>query len=271
MPLLTSRTNNNNPSRGSADTLAHHHDDNEKESKVQKAQDTTLKNILTILGIFVLALGAYEWSMGRTPSDALDLVHQEFEVVKNVAGQQRRHMGPSIEELTIIVQELDQQVRARKATPGVLMEVDDVGLELTGKLQESTRQLLYARYGKHKAYRVHVDVKFPATIPDYKGPDDMETIVIELAPIELIPCSVFYFLELARGWTKGSFHRNAPHVLQVQSHSAYIKASMPFQEYSPQHPHKYGTVGYAGRPSGPGWYVSIKDNTHNHGPGSQQK
>ena len=99
----------------------------------------------------------------------------------------------------------------------------------------------------------------------------METIVIELAPIELIPCSVFYFLELARGWTKGSFHRNAAHVLQVQSHSAYIKASMPFQEYSPQHPHKYGTVGYAGRPSGPGWYVSIKDNTHNHGPGSQQK
>lgn len=30
-------------------------------------------------------------------------------------------------------------------------------------------------------------------------------------------------------------------------------------------------MGYAGRPSGPAWYVSIKDNSKNHGPGSQQK
>jgi hypothetical protein len=36
-------------------------------------------------------------------------------------------------------------------------------------------------------------------------------------------------------------------------------------------PHKLGTVGYAGRPSGPAWYVSILDNTKNHGPGTQQK
>jgi hypothetical protein len=45
---------------------------------------------------------------------------------------------------------------------------------------------------------------------------------------------------------------------------------MPFQEYHPQFPHVQYTVGYAGRPSGPGWYVSILDNSHNHGPGSQQ-
>lgn len=35
-------------------------------------------------------------------------------------------------------------------------------------------------------------------------------------------------------------------------------------------PHKLGTVGYAGRPSGPAWYVSILDNTKNHGRGTQQ-
>jgi hypothetical protein len=46
---------------------------------------------------------------------------------------------------------------------------------------------------------------------------------------------------------------------------------MPFQEYSPKFPHAKYTIGYAGRPSGPGWYVSIQDNTRNHGPGSQQK
>jgi hypothetical protein len=266
MPALTSRSAN---SRHYNDANSpYDDDDNEKESKVQKAQDNALKHIFIILGIFVLALGAYEWSIGKTPSDAMDLVHQELDLVQQEISSPQ---GPNVDELAKIVQDLDTQVRARKATPGVLMEVDDIGLDLTGKLQEATRQLLYARYGKHKAYRVHVDVVFPPTIPDYRGPNDMETIVIELAPIELIPCSVFYFLELVRGWKKGSFHRNAGHVLQVQSRSDYIKSSMPFQEYSPQHPHKYGTVGYAGRPSGPGWYVSIKDNTKNHGPGSQQK
>lgn len=54
------------------------------------------------------------------------------------------------------------------------------------------------------------------------------------------------------------------------SHSDVTK-SMPFQEYREEYPHKKGTVGYAVRPSGPEFYISIQDNTQNHGPGSQQK
>jgi len=50
-----------------------------------------------------------------------------------------------------------------------------------------------------------------------------------------------------------------------------ITKPMPFQEYRDEYPHKEGTVGYAGRPSGPEFYISIEDNTRNHGPGSQQK
>jgi hypothetical protein len=46
---------------------------------------------------------------------------------------------------------------------------------------------------------------------------------------------------------------------------------MPFQEYSKEYPHKKGTMGYAGRPSGPEFYISIEDNSENHGPGSQQE
>ncbi|KAL7529842.1 hypothetical protein ACHAXR_003191, partial [Thalassiosira sp. AJA248-18] len=78
------------------------------------------------------------------------------------------------------------------------------------------------------------------------------------------------FLEIARTWKKGAFHRNAGHVLQAIARSD-IKESMPFQEYSKDFPHKKGTLGYAGRPSGPEFYVSIQDNTRAHGPGSQQK
>lgn len=38
---------------------------------------------------------------------------------------------------------------------------------------------------------------------------------------------------------------------------------------SPNFPHKKWTLGYAGRPGGPDFYVSTMDNTRNHGPGGQ--
>ena len=127
-----------------------------------------------------------------------------------------------------------------------------------------------ARYGQHKAYRIKMQLEFQPSIPDFavKGKDGI--IVIEMAPIDLIPVSVYTFLEVARTWKSGSFHRNAGHVLQAQVDCGITK-SLPFQEYSPLFPHAKGTTGYCGRPSGPCFYVSIQDNTRNHGPGSQQK
>ena len=38
---------------------------------------------------------------------------------------------------------------------------------------------------------------------------------------------------------------------------------------SPNFPHKKYTLGYAGRPGGPDFYISTLDNTRNHGPGGQ--
>ena len=45
--------------------------------------------------------------------------------------------------------------------------------------------------------------------------------------------------------------------------------SVMFQEYSENFPHKKYTVGYAGRPGGPDFYISMKDNSKLHGPGGQ--
>ena len=42
-----------------------------------------------------------------------------------------------------------------------------------------------------------------------------------------------------------------------------------FQEYSPEYPHVQWTVGLAGRPGGPDFYISKVDNSANHGPGGQ--
>jgi len=44
---------------------------------------------------------------------------------------------------------------------------------------------------------------------------------------------------------------------------------MPFQEYHVNYPHDTHTVGFAGRPGGPDFYINKIDNSENHGPGGQ--
>jgi cyclophilin family peptidyl-prolyl cis-trans isomerase len=175
----------------------------------------------------------------------------------------------SEENIIKAVQHLDEQVRAIKAKVDIF-ETDPQAKEAAKKLQAATQQLLHKRYGTEEPYRVVVDLEFQDTIPDFaeKGKDGSFTI--ELAPSTLQPHSIYTFLEVARNWNGGAFHRIAPHVLQVMVKTHTIK-HLAFQEYSPEYPHKERTVGYAGRPSGPAWYVSIQDNSRNHGPGSQQQ
>jgi hypothetical protein len=166
---------------------------------------------------------------------------------------------------------LEVRVREIKKT-GVIMEADEESLKMTKKLQDATREVLKLRYGDYgsRNYRVELILEFQPSIPDFAENGKDGSIIIEMAPISLVPCSVYNFMEIARTWKSGAFHRNAGHVLQALARSD-VTESMPFQEYDEAYPHKKGTVGYAGRPSGPEFYVSIEDNTENHGPGSQQE
>ena len=265
------------------------YDDNDKNSKIKLTQRAQMRKLLILF--FFITAGCFIWIISSTSSYPNEqqqrqynthlITHSSNHGLTTSNGSKKPSVvqftpvedGPTDDrteqELVIQVQQLDRQVRARKAIDGVMMEVDPQGLALTTALQQVTRKLLLKRYGRHPAYRVIVDLEFPPTMPDFttKGKDGK--LIIEMAPIDLIPVSVFYFLEMARTWQRGMVHRNAGHVLQIQSYSAQ-KQHMPFQEYSPDFPHKRGTAGYAGRPSGPGWYISIQDNTKNHGPGSQQ-
>ena len=177
--------------------------------------------------------------------------------------------GIDIDSLVKEVNELDEIVRKIKKT-GVIMETDPESQAAINKLQTATRKLLHARYGVLEPYRVKAVLEFQEQSPQFKekGPDG--SILIELAPSTLQPHSIFMFLENARQYKGGAFHRIAGHVLQTMVRGREFR-SLAFQEYSKDYPHKKGTVGYAGRPSGPAWYVSIQDNTVNHGPGSQQK
>lgn len=71
--------------------------------------------------------------------------------------------------------------------------------------------------------------------------------MIELAPIDLVPYSVYYFLEMVGDhWFGGAFHRIAGHVLQTMTYKQGTKKPFAFQEYHPGFPHKKYTFGYAG-------------------------
>ena len=72
----------------------------------------------------------------------------------------------------------------------------------------------------------------------------------------------------ARRWSC-AFHRNAGHVLQAFLRSSTHKPGLAFQEYDAAFPHEKFTLGFAGRPGGPEFYISTVSNVANHGPGSQ--
>lgn len=136
-------------------------------------------------------------------------------------------------------------------------------------LQMYCQSLLLAEFGP--AFRpriVEITLKLP-------GEKQQRTLQIELAPDADMPTTVLYFLRQVKAgvWTGAKFHRNAGHVLQASAKTQKVATltehSIPFQEYTPSLSHKPLTVGLAGRPGGPDWYINTVDNTQNHGPGSQ--
>jgi len=236
----------------------------EKEQKIALHQKTKTR-LLIGLALFTVSVVAFVAIKSSSTEASLDELRGE---VNNLRSLVQPIVESSEQELEALVGVLDAKVRAIKAT-GVFMEVDKNGLEATKKLQDATRKLLAKRYGPGEPYRVKVELEFQKTIPDFDANGAAGSFVIELAPSSLQPHSIYSFLEIARNWKKGSFHRNAPHVLQVMVEQTPVK-HLAFQEYSDEYPHKKATVGYAGRPSGPAWYVSIQDNTKSHGHGTQQ-
>jgi len=154
---------------------------------------------------------------------------------------------------------------------------------LTVALQESSKAELLARYGPGP-YVVDISFSFP------DSPDRVDNIAVEMAPSHLMPYTVAYFLRQVEAgvWRGCSFMRNAGHVIQAGTvpsgpmkdnckNKKFKELGLPgvrndgvlFQEYSSDYPHKKYTVGLAGRPGGPDFYISILDNTANHGPGGQ--
>ena len=131
---------------------------------------------------------------------------------------------------------------------------------------------------------------------DLSSPPNHREIILQLAPVDLMPHSVHLFLsQIADGyWSRGTpaIVINPGHVLQACPHPCLESASLggkytgdpyldmktagidavSFQEYNPLYPHEKYTVGLAGRPhSGPEFYINLVNNTFDHGPVEQRK
>lgn len=225
----------------------------EKEGKIQVQQIRTKK-----LGIMALA-GTLMGFIGYNGLVGLGYFAEPTGGTTTMGGMSKKKRwvpAHSLPELERIVQMYDTELREIKATK-IIMETDPASIQKIAAMEKAVKNLIKAKYGDHEAYRVQVDLEFPPTMPDFaqKGKDG--SIVIEMAPLDIQPVSVYNFMEIARTFERGAFHRNAEHVLQVQVVSSEIKKPLPFQEYHKEFPHKLGTTGYAGRPSGPGCKLRI--------------
>jgi len=214
-------------------------------------------------------------------SDQLKEAHEE-----KLAAEQSRH-------------ELELQLRGSKDKHGKASihsggETKDVkemqnSMDLIAKkidklevdMQKKAKKEIIAKFGLGP-HRVKIELGFnPEEVPDGTA----TSFTIELAPIDLMPYTVNHFLQqVSLGlWNGCSFHRNAHHVVQGGPIANYLNpgakvsagfkkadlGSVVFQEYHKDFPHKKYTLGYAGRPGGPDFYISTVDNTRNHGPGGQ--
>jgi len=259
---------------GSADvTASYSQDSTEKSSKIRKAKRLSVQYLpVMIAGLVLFTLYSMHSAKYRSGSVIKDVSNNHafgMQLTKPTVVATEEVLDER--QLSTKVTALEKKVREYRPASGMFMENDPGALELTKELQHWTKALVLSRYGNHHSFRVALDLEFPSSIPDY---DEKSTksgrVVFEMAPLELVPCSVFYFMEIARTFQKGAFIRNAAHVLQA-SVTSRVRQSMPFQEFSEEHPHKKGTTGYAGRPSGPQFYISILNNSRAHGRGSQQK
>jgi len=159
---------------------------------------------------------------------------------------------------------------------------------LTSYIQEESRRevLNWLGAGPFK-------VKFTIEYPEDRKPlpenarKPVRAFVVELADLDTMPHSVHIFLEQVAGqlWDNTAFIINPGHVLQAAAVSGdgtvadraklepFIQSrlrNVAFQEYNQTYPHERWTLGFAGRPGGPDFYINTANNTLPHGPGGQK-
>lgn len=191
------------------------------------------------------------------------------------------------EHVRIVRQEISEAdlIAEEKAARSTVMELrkakgTDVRTLQTEiqKLRRLTMKLILHRHGNNAiavsetsfVFRVTMHLLFPRLLE--RATPRIGSIVIETAPLQMMPHSVYAFLETISQWQGGVFDRNTNRLVQVSPHDASSPESiLAFPEYSNEFPHTQGTLGFAGHPGGPSFYINTVDNTIKHGPGEEME
>jgi len=163
--------------------------------------------------------------------------------------------------------------------------------EYIGKHATSDTSTIFGK-GPH---RVYVELEFPEDVRrikqwklDNKGnennpPSDLKgptSFIIRLYH-DNMPHSTNVFLHSVKEkFYDGIYFDYAPeHILMTNIDERVVNSKfvtggqgpLAFSEYSPKHKHEKWTIGFAGRPSGPNFYMNMVNNTLVHGPGGQER
>lgn len=108
------------------------------------------------------------------------------------------------------------------------------------------------------------------------------SFIVEMAPLDLVPHSIHFFMQMVKEqvWNNMVFTHNTHHIVLAElmdiegndKRDVFLDkgiSTLSFPEYSEDYPHKKYTLGFGGRPGGPGFYINTDDNREIHGPGGQ--
>jgi len=102
------------------------------------------------------------------------------------------------------VDEIEQQItklRHMKFQDHLVMETNALALTEIAKLQSMLRPYLLHKYGP-EPYHVEMELKFPVSMISSSSSEkkESESIVFELAPLQYVPYSVYYMLNIIEHW-----------------------------------------------------------------------
>ncbi|KAL3796027.1 hypothetical protein HJC23_013084 [Cyclotella cryptica] len=138
--------------------------------------------------------------------------------------------------------------------------------------QESYREAVdWFGPGPHK---VEIELSYPQVPPeDHPNPRSWtrvsKWIVIEMASLDLMPHSVNMFLRQVQQKLWDGISINLKNDQKIQfgpraDDDRFLRAhssTLFYQEYNTTYPHQQWTVGFAGRPAGPDFFINRMDNT----------
>lgn len=106
--------------------------------------------------------------------------------------------SPELERLTNEAKDQIEKIRKMKQG-GMVMETDPEALQEIAILQKNLQTLIPMKYGPGP-YQVEMTIQFPESMLADPTATAQETILIDMAPISLVPYCVYYFLEIVTNW-----------------------------------------------------------------------